>query len=118
MTALRVFGRRESGGAVELLLLKEREPGLFECLARPGKRIRPGGLITLDCGLAAVVQEDLGGGRKLVAIAQEPGWKERLASAGSTPLPPYIHEPLQGAERYQTVYADAPGSAAAPSTLR
>jgi S-adenosylmethionine:tRNA ribosyltransferase-isomerase len=95
--------RRESGGEVEILLLERREGnGVWEALARPSRRLRPGERL----GPVELV-EALGDGRWLLRLEGEP--------AGEVPLPPYIHEPLQDPERYQTVYARDAGSAAAPT---
>jgi S-adenosylmethionine:tRNA ribosyltransferase-isomerase len=99
----RIHARRESGGAVEVLLLEPLdEDGLWEGLARPSRRLRPGERL----GPVELV-ESLGEGR----------WRLRLEGkpAGEMPLPPYITEPLADPERYQTVYARREGSAAAPT---
>jgi S-adenosylmethionine:tRNA ribosyltransferase-isomerase len=94
--------RRPGGGAAEVLLLEPVEEGLWEALARPSARLRPGTRL----GPVELV-EPLAGGRWLVRLQGEPD--------GETPLPPYITEPLADPERYQTVYARDPGSAAAPT---
>lgn len=95
--------RRASGGAVEVLLLEAvAGEGLWEALARPARRLRMGEQL----GPVELV-ESLGDGRWLVRLDGEPD--------GEAPLPPYIHEPLEDPERYQTVYAREPGSAAAPT---
>ena len=94
--------RRESGGAVEVLLVESLGSGRWEALVRPSRRLRAGerlGSVTL--------YESLGHGRWIVQLEGEP--------AGEAPLPPYIREPLADAGRYQTVYADESGSAAAPT---
>ena len=95
--------RRESGGAAEVLLLERLDSaGTWEALARPSRRLRPGerlGPIEL--------LEELGNGRWRLRLDGEPG--------GEAPLPPYINEPLADPLRYQTVYADEAGSAAAPT---
>jgi S-adenosylmethionine:tRNA ribosyltransferase-isomerase len=94
--------RRATGGVVEVLLVEERDDGLWEGLARPSRRLRAGerlGPIEL--------LEALGDGRWLLRLGGEPD--------GEVPLPPYIHERLADPERYQTVYAHEPGSAAAPT---
>ena len=99
----RIRTRRESGGAVEVLLLEALDDdGLWEGLARPSRRLRPGERL----GPVELV-ERLGEGR----------WRLRLAGApaGEMPLPPYITEPLADPERYQTVYSREEGSAAAPT---
>jgi S-adenosylmethionine:tRNA ribosyltransferase-isomerase len=94
---------RESGGAVEVLLL-ERLPndGIWEALVRPSRRVRVGEQLG-----PVRIAESRGGGRWLVELRGEP--------AGEMPLPPYIHEPLGEPERYQTVYGAVEGSAAAPT---
>jgi S-adenosylmethionine:tRNA ribosyltransferase-isomerase len=94
--------RRETGGEAEVLLLEPAGDGLWEALARPTKRLRPGTRL----GPAELV-EHMGGGRWLVRLDGEP--------EGEAPLPPYITEPLADSERYQTVYAEDAGSAAAPT---
>ncbi len=95
--------RRESGGEAEVLLLERvGADGLWEGLARPSKRLRPGERLG-----EVELLESLGDGRWRLRLHGEP--------AGEAPLPPYIHEPLADPERYQTVYADEAGSAAAPT---
>jgi S-adenosylmethionine:tRNA ribosyltransferase-isomerase len=94
--------RRASGGAVEVLLVESHDDGRWEALARPSARLRAGEQV----GPVRLVQS-LGEGRWIVELEGEP--------AGEAPLPPYIHEPLADADRYQTVYADVSGSAAAPT---
>jgi S-adenosylmethionine:tRNA ribosyltransferase-isomerase len=99
----RLLLTRESGGAVEVLLLERRaENGFWEALARPTRRLRPGERLG-----PVELRESLGGGRWLLHLVGEP--------EGEVPLPPYIHEPLEDPERYQTVYAHDSGSAAAPT---
>ena len=94
--------RRPSGGQAEILLLERIEATIWEALARPSKRLREGQRLG-----PVEFLEPLGGGR----------WRVRLEGEveGETPLPPYITEPLEDPERYQTVYAHEPGSAAAPT---
>lgn len=106
----RLHVRRPSGGAAEVLLLDPVGDGRWEALVRPSRKVAPGTTLQGDGGVAVVVGDDLGGGRRLVEIAT--GDPE---TAGEVPLPPYIHEPLDDPERYQTVYARRPGSAAAPT---
>jgi S-adenosylmethionine:tRNA ribosyltransferase-isomerase len=115
VTAIRLFGCKESGAAVEALLLKEEGAGVFEALARPGKRLQPGTRIVFDGGLVATVIENLDGPKKRIAFESTDGLREQLAAAGHVPLPPYIHESLSDPERYQTVYSQTGGSAAAPT---
>jgi S-adenosylmethionine:tRNA ribosyltransferase-isomerase len=109
----RLFAEKErSGGRVEILLLRRLEPLTWEALAG-GKRVRPGTRLVLAGGSAAEVTRDLGGARRVIRFAEP--ISPRLAALGATPLPPYIHAPLRDPERYQTVYARDPGSAAAPT---
>lgn len=101
-----------TGGRAEVLLLRRLEPCLWEALARPGKRLRPGTRIAVDGdGLEIEVLEDRGEGIKVVRLSAEEG----IDRAGEIPLPPYVHTPLDRPERYQTVYAHTPGSVAAPT---
>jgi S-adenosylmethionine:tRNA ribosyltransferase-isomerase len=94
--------RRETGGAAEVLLLEPIGDGVWEALARPSAKLRPGERLG-----AVELVERLGGGRWLVRLDGDPD--------GETPLPPYITGPLADPGRYQTVYARDPGSAAAPT---
>lgn len=94
--------RRPGGGEAEVLLLEPGANGLWEALARPTRRLRPGMLLG-----PVELLEHRGEGRWLVRLEGEP--------AGEPPLPPYITEPLADPERYQTVYAEEAGSAAAPT---
>jgi S-adenosylmethionine:tRNA ribosyltransferase-isomerase len=107
--------RRETGGEVELLLLERMEDGVWEALARPSRRLRAGERLvacnTVSQGATVDLEEPLGEGRWRVRLAGEPTGE----LAGELPLPPYIHERPRDPERYQTVYADEPGSAAAPT---
>ena len=103
--------RRETGGAVEVLLLEPLGAGVWEALARPSRRLRAGeGLRTAEAGPG-------GSAAELVAPLGEGRWRIRLEGepAGELPLPPYIHERPGDPERYQTVYARDAGSAAAPT---
>jgi S-adenosylmethionine:tRNA ribosyltransferase-isomerase len=100
------------GGVAELLLLNRRDDRTWEALAG-GKGLRLGRRVALANGLEAQIVEDLGGPRRLVRF--DAPLDAALDELGQTPLPPYIHEPLQDPERYQTVYARRAGSAAAPT---
>ncbi len=100
------------GGAVEILLLTRRSAGLWEVMVG-GKGLRPGRRVQLDRGPQAEILEDLGGPRRLVRF-DEP-ISDQLPKIGVPPLPPYIHQPLQGPDEYQTVYAQQSGSVAAPT---
>ena len=107
----RLKGRRSgTGGAVEVLLLHRQRPGVWRAMIRPARRLGPGATFEID-GTSVEVLEDTGDGTRLIRLQDE----AVIHSAGETPLPPYIHTPLDDRERYQTVYASAEGSAAAPT---
>ena len=114
---VRVRTRRESGGAVELLLLEDEGDGAWEALARPSRRLRAGERLAANGGrLAFAVEEGRGGGRwKVRPLLDGEGLETALGRAGEMPLPPYIHHRPADPGRYQTVYASEPGSAAAPT---
>jgi len=112
----RLFGARLTGGAVEVLLLRDRGEGVWECLTRPGKKTRTGTRLTFGDGeLTAEVVGEIEGGNRLIKFEYEGIFLETLERLGRVPLPPYIHEELRDAERYQTVYSREVGSAAAPT---
>ena len=112
----RLLGKRASGGAVEVLLLKDTGNDTWECLTKPGRKTPVGAELSFGEGLltATVVgaRED---GNKLVRFHYEGIFLELLEQLGKMPLPPYIKEELQDQERYQTVYSRVNGSAAAPT---
>ena len=113
----RLYGiKPETGGHVELLLLKNTQGDDWEVLAKPAKRLRVGSQISFGDGrLTATVVEELEHGGRIVRFSYEGIFLEVLESLGEMPLPPYIHEKLADRERYQTVYAKENGSAAAPT---
>lgn len=112
----RLFGHRETGGVVEVVLLRDMGKGLWECLTRPGRKTHPGTkLIFGDGELTATVASACEGGNKLLQFDYEGIFLEVLERLGKMPLPPYIREELQDKERYQTVYSREVGSAAAPT---
>ena len=113
----RLYGiKPETGGHVELLLLKNTQGDDWEVLAKPAKRLRVGSQISFGDGrLTATVVEELDHGGRIVRFGYEGIFLEVLESLGEMPLPPYIHEKLADRERYQTVYAKENGSAAAPT---
>ena len=113
----RLLGHRlPGGGACEVLLLIDRGNKTWECLVRPGKRMRTGAKLSFGDGeLTAEVVEELPGGNRLVRFDYEGIFLEVLERLGKMPLPPYIKEELQDQERYQTVYSKVNGSAAAPT---
>ena len=113
----RLYGiKPETGGHVELLLLKNVQGDDWEVLAKPAKRLRVGAQISFGDGrLTATVVDELDHGGRIVRFGYEGIFLEVLESLGEMPLPPYIHEKLADRERYQTVYAKENGSAAAPT---
>ncbi len=122
VTARRLKGQREGGQEAEVVLLRPSGAKSWETLVRPGKSLRPGKRITLfqrgadtDKVQALVTATTPDGGR--ILELGSPGERDALADWGVAPLPPYIHTPLanEEEERYQTVYADQGGSAAAPT---
>ncbi|MCG4863887.1 tRNA preQ1(34) S-adenosylmethionine ribosyltransferase-isomerase QueA [Streptococcus mitis] len=113
----RLYGQKdETGGHVELLLLKNTAGDEWEVLAKPAKRLKVGTRVSFGDGrLSAVVTEELTHGGRIVRFEYQGIFLEVLESLGEMPLPPYIHEKLDDRERYQTVYAKESGSAAAPT---
>lgn len=113
----RLFGRKAgSGGAVEVLLLRQRWKGAWEALVRPGRRIHPGDDLEFDDRRArAKVVKRVEGGARLLQFLGEVDVIELAHRIGEVPLPPYVHEPLDDPEKYQTVYARSERSAAAPT---
>ena len=113
----RLLGHRvPTMGAVEVLLLKDTGNGIWECLTKPGRKTQPGTELSFgDGALTATVVDALETGNKLVQFHYDGIFLEVLERLGKMPLPPYIKEELQDAERYQTVYSKINGSAAAPT---
>jgi len=113
----RLLGQRlPGGGACEVLLLIDRGEKTWECLVRPGRKMRPGARLSFGDGLLnAEVIGEVEGGNRLVRFEYEGIFLEVLEQLGKMPLPPYIKEELQDQERYQTVYSKIVGSAAAPT---
>ena len=114
----RLLGVKEDTGVpVEVLLLRRHNATDWEALVRPGRRLRPGTICSFGDGLlrCEVLDnvEDIGG--RIVRFHCDGVFEEVLDRLGEMPLPPYIHEKLQDANRYQTVYAKQEGSAAAPT---
>ena len=112
----RLLGNRPTGGAVELLLLKDLGGGEWECLAKPGKKLLKGQEVIFGDGkLTATVEAVREDGNRIVKFHYEGIFLEVLEQLGKMPLPPYIKAELQDRERYQTVYSREVGSAAAPT---
>lgn len=112
----RLIGHRQTGGQVELLLLRDLGGDEWECLVKPGRKAKPGTDVFFGNGeLKATVLSTGEGGTRTVKFTYEGIFLEVLEALGRMPLPPYIHEELHDNERYQTVYSRAVGSAAAPT---
>ncbi|MCI5501188.1 MAG: tRNA preQ1(34) S-adenosylmethionine ribosyltransferase-isomerase QueA [Lachnospiraceae bacterium] len=113
----RLIGEREeTGGKVEVLLLKRKENNIWETLVKPGKKARPGTRLVFGGGLLrAEVKEVVDEGNRLIQFEYEGIFEEILDKLGQMPLPPYITHELKDKNRYQTVYAKYEGSAAAPT---
>lgn len=113
----RLFGvKPDTGGCLEILLLTNIENDQWETLIKPAKRAKIGTIIHFGDGrLRAIVKKELKHGGRIVEFHYQGIFLEVLESLGEMPLPPYIHERLENKERYQTIYAKTPGSAAAPT---
>ncbi len=113
----RLSGRRENtGGAIEVLLLKRKGDDVWETLVKPGRKAKPGTRILFGDGcLQAEVLDVVEEGNRLIRFSYEGIFEEVLDRLGEMPLPPYITHKLQDKNRYQTVYARYEGSAAAPT---
>ena len=113
----RLLGVKEETGAhVEVLLLRRREKDLWECLVRPGKKLREGAKVSFGAGLLrGEIMATVDDGNRLIQFSYEGIFEEVLDRLGEMPLPPYITHKLQDKNRYQTVYAVHEGSAAAPT---
>ena len=113
----RLIGHRlPGGGACEVLLLVDKGDKTWECLVRPGKKLRTGAKVSFGDGeLTAEIVGEVEGGNRLVRFHYEGIFLEVLERLGKMPLPPYIKAELSDPERYQTVYSRELGSAAAPT---
>ena len=112
----RLLGHRPTGGAVEVLLLRDLGNKKWECLCKPGRKMQIGNEVVFGNGeLSAVVSDVCEDGNRIVEFHYEGIFLEVLERLGKMPLPPYIKEELQDQERYQTVYSATVGSAAAPT---
>ena len=112
----RLIGHRDqTGGKVEVFLLRRLDANHWETLVKPGKKAKPGNVIRFGDELSCTVTEHTDFGGRIVEFHYEGIFEEILDRLGETPLPPYIHEKLEDKERYQTVYNREEGSAAAPT---
>jgi len=108
----RLEGKKvDTGGKIELLLLRRLDKAVWEALVRPGKRVNIGTRVEIEGKVLAEVIGVGEDGLRVIRFSDE----EPLLQLGRVPLPPYIHRPLLNPERYQTVYAKVPGSVAAPT---
>lgn len=108
--------KKDTGATIEVLLLKRRENDIWETLVKPGKKTKPGTVITFGEGLlTGTVVDIVDEGNRLIQFSYEGIFEEVLDKLGEMPLPPYITHKLQDKNRYQTVYAKYEGSAAAPT---
>lgn len=108
----RLRGHKPTGGVVEILLIRKEDEVMWQALIG-GSGMTPGKVVLFDSGLEAEIISDLGGSERLLRFNS--AVEAHLAGLGEMPLPPYIHRRLPDPERYQTVYAHDPGSAAAPT---
>jgi S-adenosylmethionine:tRNA ribosyltransferase-isomerase len=121
----RLYGRRRTGGKIEVLLLKDLGGNDWECLVKPGHKTRVGDVFEIrsdegeseagEAILTGLVKSRTPFGGRVIHWSYEGEWEDVLLRLGKVPLPPYIKAPLSEPSRYQTVYARIPGSAAAPT---
>ncbi len=112
----RLYGKRDkTGGAIEYLLLNQRQKDIWEIICKPARKAKVGTVFNFSDKLKSEILEDLGDGKKLVKFYYDGNFYSILDEIGSMPLPPYILEKLDDNERYQTIYSREVGSAAAPT---
>ena len=115
VTALRLRGEKPTGAKVEALLLRDLGGNRWDAVIKPGRRVNVGATVLFGDGLSARVIERTEGGGRILDFGDEPGVSDAIRRLGEVPLPPYVHAVLRDVSRYQTVYANEPGSAAAPT---
>jgi len=115
----RLFGKKETGAQVEVLLLDQKNEDTWECLVRPGRRLKPGSEIFFSDQLKALVTDYSEDGSRLIKFLYSGNFWDILENTGNMPLPPYIHRAAEPSDKktYQTVYAQERGSVAAPNIL-
>lgn len=112
----RLYALKEGGSArIEVFLLKQLSGLTWECLVRPGKRVKPGARLLFEAGVNGKVLETTAAGGRVIEFLGRFDFTQWLSRVGQTPLPPYITETLADPDRYQTVYAQVEGSVAAPT---
>ncbi len=115
VVAARLCGAKPTGGKAEVLLLRHLSPGVWHAMVKPGRRVGVGSRLDFDNGLSCDVVERTPDGGRILNFSADGDPDEVISKVGQVPLPPYIHKRLEDAGRYQTVYAAAEGSAAAPT---
>ncbi|MBQ0108542.1 MAG: S-adenosylmethionine:tRNA ribosyltransferase-isomerase, partial [Phascolarctobacterium sp.] len=111
----RLYGKKDTGANVEVLLLTRKNTTDWEALVRPGKKLQIGAKIKFSDELSCTIVDHTDFGGRVVRFEFDGVFEEILDRIGETPLPPYITAPLEDKERYQTVYNRERGSAAAPT---
>jgi S-adenosylmethionine:tRNA ribosyltransferase-isomerase len=112
----RLFAVKEGGSSrIEVFLLRQLSEWSWECLVRPGKRVKPGARLHFERDVTGTVLETTPAGGRVIEFPRGLNFREWLAQVGQTPLPPYITTSLDDPDRYQTVYAKFEGSVAAPT---
>lgn len=111
----RLYGKKESGAHIEVLLLKRIDLNTWETLAKPGKRLKVGTEIIFSENLKGKIKSDTDFGGKIIEFEFDGVFEDIISKCGVMPLPPYIHKQYKDKERYQTVYNKITGSSAAPT---
>lgn len=111
----RLFGYKDTGAKIEILLQKRKNLKTWEVIAKPFKRLKEGTKITFNKDLSCTILQKFDYGSCIIEFEFDGVFEHRLSEVGTVPLPPYIHEKLKDKERYQTVYAKVEGSSAAPT---
>lgn len=112
----RLFALKEGGSSrIEVFLLKQLSGSRWECLVRPGKRVKPGARLHFEQDVTGAVLETTPAGGRVIEFPKDINFREWLGRVGQTPLPPYITASLANPDHYQTVYAQVEGSVAAPT---
>ncbi len=111
----RLYGKKETGAVIEVLLLKRLDLNTWECLAKPGKRLKEGTKIIFSDKLVGIVKNDTDFGGKIIYFEFDGVFEDIISGIGVMPLPPYIKEQYKDQNRYQTVYNKVSGSSAAPT---
>ena len=111
----RLYGKKETGALIEVLLLKRLDINTWECLAKPGKRLKEGTIIVFSDELKAEITGNTDFGGKVIKFIFDGVFEEIIDRIGVMPLPPYIKSQYKDKERYQTVYNKITGSSAAPT---